>query len=267
MIVSNSCKNCGTALNGNFCHKCGEKLVAENDFSAFSLLKLSFSTITNFDSKFFKTFSLLIFKPGKLTEEFILGRRKSYMQPFQVFVLANLFFFFFLTNTDVFRNLSKWYFEEPGVKNKIESIVIEKNISRDYLAISYDNQSASLSKSAIAIIIPLMALMFLVLNFRKKYLFGKHLVFATHFLSFLMIFMVLLSFIFSVIPASGKYFNQVPILLAMIIYLGFSQKNFYKDRFWWATIKSILGTIMILFVILIYREVVSRISLYLVTWL
>lgn len=265
MEESIKCNNCCAELKGAYCQNCGEKAVSDNDFSVLSLIKLSFSTITNFDSKFFKTFRSLLFNPGHLANEFISGKRKTYMQPFQVFVLANLFFFFFLTNTDVFRNLSKWYFEEPGVKNKIESIVIEKNISRDYLAISYDNQSASLSKSAIAIIIPLMALMFLVLNFRKKYLFGKHLVFATHFLSFLMIFMVLLSFIFSIVPASGKYFNQVPILLAMIIYLGFSQKNFYKDRFWWATIKSILGTIMILFAILVYREVVSRISLYLVT--
>ena len=187
------------------------------------------------------------------------------MQPFQVFVLANLLFFFFLTNTDVFRKLPKWYFEEPGMKNKVELLTKEQDISKNDVTLLYDNQSTSLSKSAIAVIIPFMALMLLILNFRKKYLFGKHLVFATHFLSFLMIFMVLLSFIFSVIPVSGKYFNQVPILLAMIIYLVFSQKNFYKDGFWWSTIKSILGTIMILLVILLYREIVSRISFYLIT--
>lgn len=182
------------------------------------------------------------------------------MQPFQVFVLANLFFFFFLTNTDVFRNLSKWYFEEPALKNKVEIIVKEKGISKNDLALLYDNQSASLSKLAIAIIIPLMALMLMLLNFRKKYLFGKHLVLATYFLSFLLIFMVLLSFLFSVIPASGKYYNQVPILLTMIIYLLFSQKNFYKDGIGWSIIKSFLGTIMILLTILLYTEMVSYIS-------
>ena len=259
------CKNCNTELKGSYCHSCGEKPVSEKDFSVLSLAKLSFGTITNFDSKFFKTFSLLLFRPGKLTEEFISGKRKTYMQPFQVFVLANLFFFFFLTDTDVFRNLSKWYFEEPALKNKVEIIVKEKGISKNDLALLYDNQSASLSKSAIAVIIPFMALMLMLLNFRKKYLFGKHLVFATHFLSFLLIFMVLLSFLFSVIPASGKYYNQVPILLAMIIYLLFSQKNFYKDRIGWSILKSFLGTLMILLTILLYREIVSYISFLLVS--
>ena len=129
----------------------------------------------------------------------------------------------------------------------------------------YDNHSASLSKSAIVVVIPFMALMLMQLNFRKKYLFGKHLVLATHFLSFLLIFMVLLSFLFSVIPASGKYYNQVPILLAMIIYLLFSQKNFYKDRIGLSLLKSFLGTIMILLTILLYREIISYISFLLVS--
>ncbi|MFZ1519220.1 MAG: DUF3667 domain-containing protein [Ignavibacteriaceae bacterium] len=260
-----NCKNCGTLLSGQFCHKCGEKILGENDLSIFSIINLSFNTLTNFDSKFFKTFVSLLLKPGELTIEFINGRRKSYMQPFQTFVLVNLFFFFFLTSTDVFRKLPKWYFEEPDIKNKVELIAKEKGISKSDLALIYDNQSASLSKSAIAVIIPFIALMLLLLNLRKKIFFGMHLVFATHFLSFLMLFMVLLSFLFSLVTVSGKYFNQVPILLAMIIYLVFSQKNFYKDGYGWSIVKSILGTALILLVILIYRDLVSWVSLYLIS--
>lgn len=258
------CKNCSAELKGAYCQNCGEKAISDKDFSVLSLIKLSFSTITNFDSKFFKTFALLFFKPGKLPSEFISGKKKSYMQPFQVFVLANLFFFFFLTTSDVFRNPSQWFFKEEEIKQRVENLVAEKKISQEMIAANYDNQSASLAKSAIIAIIPFFAFIMMIINVRKKYLFGKHLVFATHFLSFLMIFMVLLSFVISVLPFANKYFFQIPIFSAIYIYLLFSQKNFYKDRYWLATIKSILGTIMILFAILIYREVVSRISLYLV---
>lgn len=178
---------------------------------------------------------------------------------------ANLCFLLFLTDTDVCRNLSKWYFEDTGLKNKVETIVKGKSISKNDLALLYDNQFASLSKSALVVVIPFMALMLMLVNFRKKYLFGKHLVFATDFLFFLLIFMALLSFIFSAIPVSGKYFNKIPILLAMIVYLGFPQKNFYKDGIGWSILKSFLGTIMILLLILLYREIVSYISFLLVS--
>ena len=264
MKESINCKNCGTELTGKFCHNCGESVSSENDFSVLSLIKLSFSTLTNFDSKFFKTFVLLLFKPGLLTKEFISGRRKSYMQPFQVFVLANLFFFFFLTSSDVFRNPSQWFFEEPGIKKDVETFATIKNISHKEVAQIYDNQSISLSKSAVLVIIPFIGIAMWLINIRKKYLFGKHLVFSTHLLSFIMIFMVILSFVISILPFASKYLFQIPILLVMIFYLLFSQITFYKDSLIAASIKSVLGTVFILIIILFYRDVISRVSFYLI---
>lgn len=258
------CKNCGNELKGAFCHNCGEKIIGENDFSMLSLIKLSFSTITNFDSKFFKTFTSLLFKPGHLTSEFILGKRKSYMQPFQVFVVANLFFFFFLTSSDVFRNPSQWFFEQPGIKKEVETLATVKNITRKEVALIYDNQSISLSKSAVLVIIPFIGIAMWLINPGKKYLFGKHLIFSTHLLSFLMIFMVLLSFVISILPFASKYLFQIPILLVMIFYLLLSQITFYKDSLIVASIKSVLCTAFILIIILLYREIISIVSFYLI---
>ena len=56
-----------------------------------------------------------------------------------------------------------------------------------------DRSSAASDVYKRQVIIPFMALMLLILNFRKKYLFGKHLVFATHFLSFLMLSLIHIS--------------------------------------------------------------------------
>lgn len=264
MNESINCKNCGTKLNGTFCYNCGEKIVTDNDFSVLSLLKLSFSTITNFDSKFFKSFRSLLFNPGHLTDEFILGKRKSYIQPFQIFVLANLFFFFFLTSSDVFRNPSQWFFKEAEIKDRVENLSAEKKTSQEMIALEYDNKSTSLAKSAIIIIIPFFALAMMLINIRKKYLFGKHLIYSTHFLSFLMIFMVLLSFVISVLPFSSKYLFQIPIFSAIFAYLLFSQKSFYNDTILISLIKSAVGTVLVVIIILIYRAAVSFISLWLI---
>ena len=260
-----NCKNCSAEIIGSFCHNCGERVFSENDFSVLALINLSFSTITNFDSKFFRTFTSLLIKPGHLANEFIYGRRKSYMQPFQVFVLANLFFFFFLTSSDVFRNPSQWFFMEAQIKSHVEKLSAEKNISQEMIAINYDNQSASLAKSVIIAIIPFIALAMMLINIRKKYLFGKHLIFSTHFLSFLMIFMVLLSFVISVLPFSSKYFFQIPIFSAIFVYLIFAQQSFYKDSVSISVFKSSIGTALTVVIILLYRDAVSNISLWLIS--
>jgi len=56
----------------------------------------SFLDYFHFDSKFFKTIIPLIFKPGRLTIEFMKGKRKTYVEPFRLFLVISIIYFLLL---------------------------------------------------------------------------------------------------------------------------------------------------------------------------
>jgi hypothetical protein len=91
------CKNCNTKLLGSFCHHCGQKKLDQDFLSLKNLISQAIGYLFSIDSKLWTSFKLLLFSTGKLSEQYIAGKRKNYMLPFQVFVVANLIFFFFLS--------------------------------------------------------------------------------------------------------------------------------------------------------------------------
>ena len=91
------CRNCGFPLNGeeNFCPNCGQK----NDFRRINLgemISQFFSGFFAFDNLFFRTLKPLLFKPGRVSKEYIEGKRKRYMNPFQLFLHTSIVFFIVL---------------------------------------------------------------------------------------------------------------------------------------------------------------------------
>ncbi len=94
------CLNCQTALpeNAAFCPHCGQKNTATK-FSFWQMLNDFFDNVFNLNSKTFITLFAL-FIPGKLTEKYFEGKRKSYANPIRVFVVASLAFMAVTLNFD-----------------------------------------------------------------------------------------------------------------------------------------------------------------------
>lgn len=86
------CLNCGEALAGPYCWKCGQEdvnlsrplrqLVADLAGELFSL-----------DTRLLRTLRLLLLQPGALTREYLAGRRVRYVPPLKVYLIAALVFF------------------------------------------------------------------------------------------------------------------------------------------------------------------------------
>ena len=86
------CLNCNTALNGRFCHVCGQEN-REPKETVWGLITHFFYDITHFDGKFFSTLKYLVLKPGFLPAEYIKGRRNSYLNPIRMYVFTSALFF------------------------------------------------------------------------------------------------------------------------------------------------------------------------------
>ena len=71
---------------------CGERLLEPRDLTLRGLLERIFHAVTNLDGRTLRTWDLLRL-PGALTAAYLGGKRKPYLAPFQVFLLANVLFF------------------------------------------------------------------------------------------------------------------------------------------------------------------------------
>ncbi len=88
----NNCLNCGTILDGHYCHNCGqENLEIKENFS--HLMNHAVSDYFHFDHQFFHTLKPLLFQPGKLTNEYMAGKRVQYLHPIKMYIFISLIFF------------------------------------------------------------------------------------------------------------------------------------------------------------------------------
>ena len=86
------CENCGAALTGPYCGQCGQPAIDYHRSFA-SLLGDAADAFFNLDARFFQSFGLLLFKPWRLTNEFIEGKRARHVHPLRVYLIASVIFF------------------------------------------------------------------------------------------------------------------------------------------------------------------------------
>src|SRR6185503_3163668 len=86
------CMNCGTALTGEYCTACGQRH-EPHVHTLGHFLGEAFESITHADSRLWRTLGYLLVKPGRLTREFLDGRRARYLPPFRLYLVISLAFF------------------------------------------------------------------------------------------------------------------------------------------------------------------------------
>ena len=97
------CLNCDHSLDTSdqFCPECGQlnstKKLSFNDF-----VYEFFAGVFAYDSKIRNTIRILLFSPGKLTEDYKDGKRARYANPFKFYLSASIIFFIIYSFTNNF---------------------------------------------------------------------------------------------------------------------------------------------------------------------
>ncbi|WP_426690333.1 DUF3667 domain-containing protein [Rhodanobacter ginsengiterrae] len=87
------CANCGAAMQGEFCHECGQSIHSVLQ-PMHHMFEETVETVLHIDGRIVHTLPPLLLKPGFLTLEYFSGRRVRYIAPFRLmFVLCLLVFF------------------------------------------------------------------------------------------------------------------------------------------------------------------------------
>ena len=87
-----NCLNCGTELMGPFCYFCGQP---DRNFMRFFpvLMRDLMEDLFDLDSRFVRTMKPLLFKPGRLTRDYMEGRRFRYAPPMRLYIFSSIVFF------------------------------------------------------------------------------------------------------------------------------------------------------------------------------
>lgn len=122
-----SCLNCNATVQEDFlyCAKCSQRL-RTSKISVGSLLSEFVSSMFNFDSRFFQSFFKL-WQPGRLTKEYISGRRKRYLNPARFFLFCMIFHFAVLgyMTKDANEDLN-------GIDNMLPELAAEADLLHKY---------------------------------------------------------------------------------------------------------------------------------------
>ena len=89
---SPDCLNCGTQLKGQYCRNCGQRSRSRL-ISLWELISDAFGDLFEIDSRLWQTLVPLMIRPGRLTHDYLQGRRARYMPPFRMYLVLSLLFF------------------------------------------------------------------------------------------------------------------------------------------------------------------------------
>ena len=87
-----ACRNCGAALAGAFCARCGQE-DRPVDPTLREMVREAVGEFTNFDGRLAATMRALL-HPGRLTLEWIAGRRARYVAPLRLYLTVSVLYFF-----------------------------------------------------------------------------------------------------------------------------------------------------------------------------
>ena len=245
--VVHTCKNCNNSFSGKYCNQCGEKVYSEKDKSVFHLFEEGLHFITHFEGTFFNTLKKIFTRPGQLSVDYCNGKRKTYFKPLSLFLLLVVVYLLFPVfeglNMKLYYHTHHDFYGKYAMKAAKE-VMTQNHLTDEQLTTLFQQKSEKASKFLLLVLLPLTALFFWLLTFKKRKYFFDQMVFSAEInclylmLGFLL-FPILL-FIGEKIYhlATNSYFNVDDTALGITtyalicIYTGIGARRFYKIKKW-----------------------------------
>lgn len=251
-----TCRNCGYRHNGLYCNECGEKVILPSDRSVRKFIKNLVIAFTIVDSTFARTLWMVVRKPGKLSLEYVEGRRVPYIRPLSLFFVLNLLYFM-LPRVQLFSSSFRTQLFLTPYGEWIKEAAVRKMVSMgtDLTAFEliYDDRSTSTAKIFIIAFVLIATLpMPLIFRHAGRY-FTDHAALAVELASFnLALNALVLNFLAwgatHLLTAAGSslggYINEASlssiVALTNMYFLVSATRTFYGRPLWPAVLRSLL---------------------------
>lgn len=93
------CFSCGEKLTGLFCSQCGQK---NDDYrrSIWSLFSETFASIFSLENRIWRTWLMLMVRPGHVSREFCDGKRIKWTSPVRIYLAMSIILFGYISLTE-----------------------------------------------------------------------------------------------------------------------------------------------------------------------
>jgi len=270
------CPTCKHPAPDRFCSACGEQILVRPDYSFRGFFLETLNVFTNLESNIFRSFSLLVTKPGLLTVEYFKGRRKLYLKPLQLFIFCNVIFFLVQAYTD-FNSLRTplWVHlhslpHSALARRMVYGAIAKSGVTYDQYQFRFNAAIETQAKTLVFLMIPLLAIGLKLVYLRRKEYFVKHLVFSTHFYSFYLLmlasFYLLIRVITDLLRGSSTYFNDlsmtVIVLSCSFIYLMLGVRCAYESSWLMSAVRSLCLLAVVAVAIQTFRAILFFTTFY-----
>jgi hypothetical protein len=238
-----TCANCAAPLTGAFCANCGQS--ARDLHRPFrTMVADAVGDVFSFDTRFARTLWPLLTRPGRVTNEYLSGRRAAHVPPLRMYLIVALVFFglfsvfpaesppvyVFTTGTPEAERArsatgNKVTFELPEHvpfgDRRFQEVSARARANPDAFALSaYRN-----IPRAFFLFIPIFASMLKLFYWKQGY-YLEHLVFALYFQAFLFLTFAL-NFVAGWLPGFLSGPLRVALLLWPLAYVPIALRRVY----------------------------------------
>jgi len=270
-ITKTQCLNCKASVNGNFCQQCGQATRDNTDRAVGKLLGEFFGNIFFLDNRFLLSGWYLFRYPGRMTVEFLRGKRKKFISPITLFLFFNLIYFFVNPLSDYSLSLEDQMYSQPH-SNWVREWVVSKLKTEglegaDY-AVTYQNSSDTISKSIMIFNVPVIAFFVYLLALKKRRFYYDSLIFAFHFFSLYMASWIMLPWADHLISLIAGHSESVVADISFrlfafgipLLYAIGSIKRFMDIRWYWAIPLGFLVSLSVNLANLFYRFIIFLVT-------
>jgi hypothetical protein len=246
------CANCGQPLGGPFCSACGEEAIRREaltirHFVRHTVLEEGF----DLDGKLWRTIRGLLFRPGFLTAEYWSGRRRAYIGPFKLLLIAIVGYALFTGGglrmtwkiNDVVLSLAPVATSEgasvEATVARVDQFGLLSNTVRaranelrgDDDRRDFHRRLAQFAQPISFTNVLLLAAVLSLLFWRRRLLFVQHCTFAMHCMAFVLIAALVLGRTAIELLQNGALIAALLLNIALswlqVIYLGVAVRRFY----------------------------------------
>lgn len=274
-----TCPSCGARATTRYCGNCGERSLVAAGAKPETLGHNE--PDHSFLARLVASLRALAAPPGRLTADWIAGKRVGYLSPLSLFLWMNVVFFVVqsLTGLGILTWPLKIHLADDSLAWFTTRLLAmhrpEMNVPTDAFADKFDALEAVHAKSLVIVMVPALAAVLGVLMLDRRERFRDALVFATHFFAFALLWLcalfpllaiVLRLIIIAGIPAPAHHSMDLTVTAVEAAVLGWYIYVALDTAFRLSRLRRVATTLALIaalfYILRTYHAVVFAVTLY-----
>ena len=233
-----NCLNCGATMTGPYCSHCGQKQV-QQDLTLSEFLSETTQELTHWEGKVPTTLKVLFLQPGRLTHDFLAGRRARWLPPLRLYLICSLVYFVGDALGEAITHRSEREFAKmtvtgadgrvsltPEGRRQVADLPVAKLVGVERVEQALANKSTfnktieSALPKAMFVLLPLFALMTLIAWRHTMPRYPAHLYLALHLHAAWFAALALMSIVTVFVTSIGVMTVAGFVMLAYIVWYG-----------------------------------------------